>query len=418
VCRHFHVALRPCADLAHAARVVEDCSKKNTKAGYDAAGLAVLLEGSPPELRVSRDGGDLLHRWPDLRDRLGLRPGDRVRHWSSHIRQASQGDLYAAANAHPHRERLPSGRLRVAGVEVEVGAKARFAISHNGDLFDADRYKALLGAEGFGLDARLADLADLADRLAASGAGASAVAAGLVARVLERSCRESKLVLQSLSPLDGGSYDLVRGGTRDGGEPGGEAIVYLPGRWDEANWRQVVALVGSEENSFKDVVALLEAGAAARGECRLSAEQARECGSVDGLRATARGREGVLPVHDVRPGEMLEIGADGGVRLYDLYDGVRIELVPFGDARHPEPSASSVIPRAARNLGRRGRHPMPRSSVAARPAEISLRCLGQGSRARQGLGSASERWRPLGMTPASALRMTSGRAPGGRGWRR
>src|SRR5215471_20609291 len=70
--------------------IAEDCTKKSTRAGYDAGGMAVGVidlgaslqhvesddaPGGPPaglstKVRSARGGGDLLHTWNSLVDRL------------------------------------------------------------------------------------------------------------------------------------------------------------------------------------------------------------------------------------------------------------------------------------------------------------------------------------------------------------
>ncbi|MDY7014296.1 MAG: hypothetical protein SVX43_11995, partial [Cyanobacteriota bacterium] len=176
--------------IAYATAVAEDCSKKSTKAGYDAAGMAIgtldlksLLEQLESraqdnlsaeqmaewaqtlrseisaEVNVSRDGGDLLKTWDALFNRAGLQETEFITNWETHVRQASQGDMYSESNAHPHREVLTRSQIRIYQLTPEgilgygerdrQGAESLFYDTHNGDINDASRYKRFLSYEGF-----------------------------------------------------------------------------------------------------------------------------------------------------------------------------------------------------------------------------------------------------------------------------
>jgi len=141
----------------YATALAEDCSKRSTKAGYDAAGMAIGtiplaqilndLEGSErgalthgemielagkikaaaqTQVKISRDGGDLLKTWDTLLDRVQLERGEFLTNWETHVRQASQGDMYSESNAHPHQENWGRAHLRI------------YQLSPQGELFFAE----------------------------------------------------------------------------------------------------------------------------------------------------------------------------------------------------------------------------------------------------------------------------------------
>src|SRR5690606_18334053 len=159
--------------------IAEDCSKKSTKAGYDAAGMALgyiplqpvltrleelrvsnghyvaaqvgeLAEEIQTELfnrvKIARDGGDLLKTWDTLVDRLHLNDTDFITNWETHVRQASQGDMYSESNAHPHQEVLDRDTIRIYKVvddnltyteQERSWGETLFSDTHNGDINDA-----------------------------------------------------------------------------------------------------------------------------------------------------------------------------------------------------------------------------------------------------------------------------------------
>ncbi|MBN2053454.1 hypothetical protein JW905_00945 [bacterium] len=469
----------------YALYVAEDCSMKNTKAGYDAGGITVghkqldsiieemsecrsgmteeelsvaleqamsyTLPATMTDTRVSRDGGDLLRTWPRLCEELKLRGTDFVTSIQTHIRQASQGDMYAKVNAHPHQEAFHSDTMTIYAMNVGEKklnplhrqlswGRSLFADSHNGDINDANAYRVFLTDEGFTFlsnsdsciepalkrwlyehlqsghlvgalhklaytdphligtetltvksgnrlgvqDYQLSDQNDLsgktasirlenslvtfiiddreygpfkqkgflrddtfstvghkilnidrmAHRLQDRGAKKVTIAAGVVARVLEYSNPSSKFVFQSFSSvgkarigfIGGGTYTLLRGGSREGGEEGGEAVFYIPHEFDEANYGKAVLLTGSEENSFKERVAILDAGDYLKGMYTLATERTIEVTHLPSIRAKAHIIEGVVPVYDIHPGEILEVNSDGCISLFDIYSGRKIAL--------------------------------------------------------------------------------------------
>ncbi len=409
---------------AHLHAVAEDCSKKSTKAGYDAAGMAVgviplagvlaaLERGAPAEsalpagpltVKLARDGGDLLKTWDGLVARLGLKDTDYVTNWATHVRQASQGDMYSEPNAHPQQERLERQAVRIYAWDgaaltstqrPRTGGPTLFSDTHNGDINDAGRYKRFLEAEGFAFisnsdscvepalkrflyehllagafagalrklaaedflrdDAhgpvadKVDELLTLAATLAAEGAEPPTVAAALVARVLEHSHPESKFTFQSFTPhgkashgyLGGGTYTMTRGGNKRGGEEGGELIFHLPKPYDALNHERFAFLSASEENALKEQVALLDAGALARGEVRRAEPRTQEVTFLKDARATASITEGVLPLFDVYPGELVQVNADGAVTLFDIYSGCALPLIDMDgrDAATGSPAA-------------------------------------------------------------------------------
>lgn len=468
--------------------VAQDCSMKNTKAGYDAAGLAVgyknigslleelqqssdqvkesgldtvleqvmsyFLPAILTDMRIAKDGGDLLKTWSRLVKELELQPDEFITSLQTHIRQASQGDMYSKANAHPHTDNFESDTFTT--YVVRVGQKkltpikraltwhrSLFADSHNGDINDAEAYRILLQGEGFSFDSnsdsciepalkrflyehlisghlvgaihklaytdasligksRLLVAADgtvgqhqyelgqslagaevsiafedgtveffhqgksvgsfqqrgflktdqystvnhkilsidrLAHRLQDNGAKKVTIAAAVATRVLEYSNPSSKFVFQSLSTvgkphigyLGGGTYTLVRGGSREGGEEGGEAVFYIPREWDPLNYQRAVILTGSEENSFKERVTILDAELYNQGKPQQAAQRFVEINHIPGVQARAIITEGILPVFDVLPGEILEVNADGDISLFDIYTGEKIALADTKD---------------------------------------------------------------------------------------
>src|SRR5437899_881780 len=169
---------------AHA--ISEDCTKKSTRAGYDAGGMAVGVVHLPPlskvasegatsveeldgavdrihdletRVRFARKGGDLLYTWDSLVERLQLEPMDFVVSWECHVRQASQGDMYSEANAHPQYEELASEDVRIYHLDPGGDLTSRrqpwsfqgslFFDTHNGDINDATQYKLFLEDEGY-----------------------------------------------------------------------------------------------------------------------------------------------------------------------------------------------------------------------------------------------------------------------------
>ncbi|NJL02672.1 MAG: hypothetical protein HC910_19715 [Spirulinaceae cyanobacterium SM2_1_0] len=467
--------------ITYATDLAEDCSKKSTKAGYDAAGMAIGVIAMAPifdqldpyrqsaegltaaelaqltaELRaaalttvkLARDGGDLLKIWDDLLARVDLQSTDFIVNWETHVRQASQGDMYSQSNAHPHQENLVATQLRLyrlsqAG-EIYFETRDRgpaasyFSDTHNGDINDAARYKRFLSYEGFqfasnsdscvepalkrflyehlaadalvgalhrlaytdpdylnndqacadgsgrvsdydlGTDfahkpllakqngrmiafchangrpirelvqrgflrddeqstaaEKIAELLTLAANLTAAQAQLPTIAAALVARILEYSNPKNKFTFQSFTPLgelpdgllSGGTYNMVRGGTERGGEEGGELIFYVPKPYDLRNYNRSAFLSASEENALKEQVLLLKPEAVAQGRFEAADRVAREINFLTDLHATAYVTEGVAPIFDVRPGEIVEVAADGRARLFNIYRGNEIFLV-------------------------------------------------------------------------------------------
>ncbi|MBE9116154.1 hypothetical protein IQ249_09630 [Lusitaniella coriacea LEGE 07157] len=466
--------------IAYITGLTEDCSKKSTKAGYDAAGMAIgtvsvepiwaLLEGynnnngglSPSEMndvarkiqeqaatrvRVSRDGGDLLKTWDALLERVSLQDTEFLTNWETHVRQASQGDMYSQSNAHPHQERLTRRKCRLYQLAPEgsmiyseqerTEGESLFFDTHNGDINDAARYKRFLSYEGFRFTSnsdsciepalkrflyehlqgnslagalhrlayidpdylkndtavidssghiggyfvgeefahqtltvqtqgvqihflkdgktiqtftqhgflrdnqlsraseKIAELLKLADRLLQANATLVTVAAALVARILEYSNPKNKFTFQSFTPLGkpkagllgGGTYTMVRGGTERGGEEGGEIIFYIPKPYDIRNYNRVAFLSASEENALKEQISLLNPDALAAGRLDIAHKSAQEITFLSDLKATAYITEGVAPIYDVLPGELVEVTADGEVRLFNIYRGEEIPLV-------------------------------------------------------------------------------------------
>jgi glucosamine 6-phosphate synthetase-like amidotransferase/phosphosugar isomerase protein len=466
----------------YATAVAEDCSKKSTKAGYDAAGMAIgtipldpifdLLSQSGTEngglsaeeavqwsekiareiqmqVKLSRDGGDLLKTWDALVERTGLNDSEFLTNWETHVRQASQGDMYSESNAHPHCEVLTRQKVRFYQLTPEgvvavterphTGQTSLFWDTHNGDINDASRYKRFLTDEGFrftsnsdscvepalkrflyehleadslpGALYRLAytdpdyltqqtavidssghiggyavgtefayqtltvkikgdritfyhegqvvksftqqgflrddersqasekiqELLNLAQVMAKANAQNATIAAALVARVLEYSNPKNKFAFQSYTPLGkpqsgcigGGTYTMVRGGTERGGEEGGEIIFYIPKSYDLRNYNKAAFLSASEENALKEQVILLDPAALAENKFDLAHKVAREVNFLTDLKATAYITEGVAPIYDVLPGELVEVTADGQARLFNIYRGEEIPLIPI-----------------------------------------------------------------------------------------
>ncbi len=468
--------------------LAEDCSKRSTKAGYDAAGMAIgtiplahilndleaseqkpLSHGEMIELagkikaaaqtqvKISRDGGDLLKTWDTLLERVQLERGEFLTNWETHVRQASQGDMYSESNAHPHQENLGRSRLRIYQVspqgelffaepDNDLGPSI-FSDTHNGDINDAARYKRFLGYEGFkfasnsdscvepalkrflyehlranqlagalhrlayidpdylGADGaeyqrevdsdgkvggydlgrelaqqlvevklsgeairdsapiafgqggrilaeftqqgflrddaqseaseKIAQLLELAAIMAAAGAEQVTIAAALVARIFEYSDPKNKFTFQSFTPLGqpsygllgGGTYTMLRGGTERGGEEGGELIFYLPKPYDLHNYNRVAFLSASEENALKEQMVLLNGEAISEGRIEVAEKTVQEITFLRDIRATAYITEGVAPIYDVLPGEIVEVTADGRVRLFNIYRGQEIPLI-------------------------------------------------------------------------------------------
>jgi glucosamine 6-phosphate synthetase-like amidotransferase/phosphosugar isomerase protein len=466
--------------ITYATAVAEDCSKKSTKAGYDAAGMAVgtlafdsiltLLENrnngglsfadvtelvreiaasASVGVKVSRDGGDLLKTWDTLLDRVRLQDTEFLTNWETHVRQASQGDMYSESNAHPHREVLTRDPIRIYQLAPEgsPGSSDRdraqpeslFCDTHNGDINDASRYKRFLTYEGFRFTSnsdscvepalkrflwehlqanslagalhrlaytdpdylthntaiidssgqaggyvlgaefahqtlsvtltgdrltflkegqpvktftqqgflrdcdrstasdKIAELLALADALMKLEASEIAIATALVARILEYSNPKNKFTFQSFTPLGkpqegflgGGTYTMVRGGTERGGEEGGEIIFYVPKPYDIRNYNRAAFLSASEENALKEQVALLDPVAVSQGKFEIAHRTAQDITFLSDLRATAYITEGVAPIYDVLPGELVEVTADGKVRLFNIYRGEEIPLIPI-----------------------------------------------------------------------------------------
>ncbi|MDY6782095.1 MAG: hypothetical protein SW833_06010 [Cyanobacteriota bacterium] len=475
--------------ITYATAVAEDCSKKSTKAGYDAAGMAIgtldlknildrlesLENGNlSPEQRdewaqtvreevsagakVARDGGDLLKTWDGLRDRVNLHDNEFLTNWETHVRQASQGDMYSESNAHPHREVLKRSQIRLYQLTPEgvIGSSDRdrqeapslFYDTHNGDINDASRYKSFLNYEGFQFtsnsdscvepalkrflwehqkagalagalyrlaytdpdylgakgealeatvdssgqvgdydlgeefahqtldvslkgdriiffkdkqpiatfiqqgflrdDARstasekIGELLALAEAMATIKATDTTIITALVARILEYSNPKNKFTFQSFTPLGkptpeflgGGTYTMVRGGTERGGEEGGEIIFYIPKPYDLRNYNRAAFLSASEENALKEQVILLDPAAVAKGEFEASHRTTHDIKFLNDLKATAYITEGVAPIYDVLPGELVEVNANGKVRLFNIYRGEEIPLIPI--ERHDE----------------------------------------------------------------------------------
>jgi len=472
---------------AYATTLAEDCSKKSTKAGYDAAGMAIgtvplgsllsLLERDRSDnlsreeatqlagqiyaealtrVKVARDGGDLLKTWDTLVKRVGLEEAEVISNWETHVRQASQGDMYSESNAHPHQEvqtrqtiriyhLTPEGVLGHAEQERAWG-ESLFFDTHNGDINDAARYKRFLSYEGFrftsnsdsciepalkrflyehlrsdelngalyrlaytdpdylaqdtavidssghvggyflgeafahqtlharvqgneitflqdgkpiqtfvqqgflrdddraSASGKIAELLELADKFAKIGAKKATIAAALVARILEYSNPKNKFTFQSFTPigkpregfLGGGTYTMVRGGTERGGEEGGELIFYLPKPYDLRNYNRATFLSASEENALKEQVVLLNPEAVAEGDFEIARQSAQEVTFLSDFRATAYITEGVAPIYDVLPGELVEVTADGNVRLFNIYRGEEIPLIAIDKQEEEE----------------------------------------------------------------------------------
>jgi hypothetical protein len=474
---------------SHAHIVTKDCSRKSTKAGYDAGGMAIgyidlqdaftYLESNRCEhqalsidevstlvaqlqgqlmthVQVSRDGGDLLRIWDYLFDRLNLRETYFITNWATHVRQASQGDMYSESNAHPHREMLDNGTIRIYDVtttgEITFTEKPRtwdaslFSDTHNGDINDSQHYKRFLtheffrfisnsdscvepalkrfiyehlrvgklagalhrlaytdpdfmdtstcvvdqngcvGAYSIGLEwagqtlttliqgsrilflddgqpvgdfvqrgflrddryslasEKIEELLTLAEIMSQAGAKKVTIVAAIVARILEYSYSKNKFVFQSFTPigkpgdglLGGGTYTSVRGGTRRGGEAGGEIIFYIPKPSDKKNYGNVAFFSASEENALKEQVTLLDPVALAQGQFKEAQPEIIEITSLPNIQATAYITEGVVPIFDLHPGEIVEVTADGQVRLFDIYKGQEVPLLALdGESQIP-----------------------------------------------------------------------------------
>lgn len=476
--------------IAYATGLAEDCSKKSTKAGYDAAGMAIGAIAVEPifdlldrysqaegdltagdlsgaiaairatvqtRVKLSRDGGDLLKMWDALLERVDLHSTDFITNWETHVRQASQGDMYSQSNAHPHQETLVAPQVRLYRLS-QAGelyfetrdrgpAASYFSDTHNGDINDAARYKRFLSYEGFrfasnsdscvepalkrflyehliadalpgalhrlaytdpdylnsdraqsdgsgrigdydlGPDfahkpllvkqigkriafchasgqtirefvqrgflrddesatagAKIDELLDLAANLTRAGAQVATIAAALVARILEYSNPKNKFTFQSFTPLgeppdgllSGGTYNMVRGGTERGGEEGGELIFYIPKPYDIRNYNRSAFLSASEENALKEQVLLLKPESVAQGRFEAADRIAHEIDFLADLHATAYITEGVAPIFDVLPGELVEVSAEGRVRLFNIYRGQEIPLVSIEAQKQAE----------------------------------------------------------------------------------
>ncbi|NEO88084.1 MAG: hypothetical protein F6J87_28085, partial [Spirulina sp. SIO3F2] len=467
--------------LCYATALAEDCSKKSTKAGYDAAGMAIgtinlagvlnwvereqhrvsslsheqmgetakkIRNDLQTQTKVARDGGDLLKTWDTLLERTQLQNTDFLTNWETHVRQASQGDMYSESNAHPHQEKFIREQLRIYQLSESgevffteqpntLGAQVFFD-THNGDINDAARYKRFLSYEGFQfasnsdsctepalkrflyehvraghlsgalyrltyvdpdyldnnqavLDStgavghyslgeqfanktllvqlqgktitfchlngqpiqdftqkgflrdddqslaseKIAELLALANNMKRAGAQQETIAAALVARILEYSNPKNKFALQSYTPLGqagygslgGGTYTMLRGGTERGGEEGGELIFYLPKTYDLRNYNRAAFLSASEENALKEQISLLNPSALAQGRIEVAETVVQEVGFLKEIQATASITEGVAPIYDVLPGEIVEVTAEGQVRLFNIYRGQEIPLI-------------------------------------------------------------------------------------------
>ncbi len=182
---------------------------------------------------------------------------------------------------------------------------------------------------------KIADLLVLARTMAEQGAKKVTIAAAVVARILEYSHPKNKFVFQSFTPLGkpgdgflgGGTYTSVRGGTEKGGEEGGEIIFHIPKPYDQRNYKRVAFMSASEENALKEQVALLDPLALSQGQMRLAPTEALEITALPNIRATAYITEGMLPIFDVLPGEIVEVTADGRVKMFDIYRGHAISLL-------------------------------------------------------------------------------------------
>ncbi|WP_017306050.1 hypothetical protein [Spirulina subsalsa] len=476
--------------IHYATALAEDCSKKSTKAGYDAAGMAIasipldpifdLLSHYPHNnggfalgemeeiieqiqgqvetgVKVARDGGDLLKTWDTLLSRIAPQNTEFITNWETHVRQASQGDMYSESNAHPHQELWATDRIRIYQV-TEQGelffaegdrtlSPSLFSDTHNGDINDAARYKRFLTYEGFrfssnsdscvepalkrfiyehlraqqlpGVLHRLAyidpdylnqdtavvdssghigyyflgetfahqtlrvtlegkkitfrhstgqeiqtfiqqgflrdddyssasekiqELLTLTQQLTEAGAQSVTIASALVARVLEYSNPKNKFTFQSFTPLgqpdqallSGGTYNMLRGGTERGGEEGGELIFYRPKPYDLRNYNRVAFLSASEENAIKEQVILLKSESVYTEKIEVAEKISQELGFLSGLRATAYITEGVAPIYDVLPGEIVEVTPDGNVRMFNIYRGQEIPLVSIEKQKKDE----------------------------------------------------------------------------------
>src|SRR4030081_2468041 len=72
------------ARLARTREIAEDCTKKSTKAGYDAGGMAVTIAptaGDRPEVRFARSGGTLLYTSITRNNWLGLGVDELLLGW-------------------------------------------------------------------------------------------------------------------------------------------------------------------------------------------------------------------------------------------------------------------------------------------------------------------------------------------------
>ncbi|WP_072619239.1 hypothetical protein [Spirulina major] len=464
----------------YATAVAEDCSKRSTKAGYDAAGMAIgtiPLDGifahlepyadrtalshaemtdlagqikaiAQTQIKVSRDGGDLLKTWDTLLERVTLQNNEFLTNWETHVRQASQGDMYSESNAHPHQENLTRSRLRLYHLSSQGDlffeerdndlGPSLFSDTHNGDINDAARYKSFLAYEGFLFNSnsdscvepalkrflyehlradqligalhrlayidpdyldcdsatvnsdgkigaydlgiefahktlqvklsgktiafhhhngqaiaqftqqgflrdtelseasqKISQLLELAAIMAAAGAEQVTIAAALLARILEYSDPKNKFTFQSFTPLGqpsygmlgGGTYTMLRGGTERGGEEGGELIFYLPKPYDLSNYNRVAFLSASEENALKEQMVLLNPHGLESDRTELAEASIQEVTFLNNIRATAHITEGVAPIYDVLPGEIVEVTADGQVRMFNIYRGQEIPLI-------------------------------------------------------------------------------------------
>lgn len=463
---------------SYATALAEDCSKKSTKAGYDAAGMAIgtislntifnivgecdrglshaemtevtarIQTEASTGVKLSRDGGDLLKTWNTLLNKIDLENTDFITNWETHVRQASQGDMYSESNAHPHQECLVQPKIRIYQLSQEGQlffeerdrdlGESIFSDTHNGDINDAARYKQFLSYEGFRFSSnsdscvepalkrflyehlrrdrlaaalhrlayvdpdylnsdrattdsnghvghyflgeqfaqktlqvklqdkiiifcnnngkpiqeflqqgflrddsqslaseKIAELLGLATTMAQAGAQQTTITSALVARIFEYSNPENKFTFQSFTPLgkpshgllSGGAFTMLRGGTERGGEEGGELIFYIPKSYDLKNYNRLSFLSASEENALKEQVILLNPKSLAEGKIEIADKIAQEVTFLKDLQATAYITEGVAPIYDVLPGEIVEVSADGRVKLFNIYRGQEIPLI-------------------------------------------------------------------------------------------
>ncbi len=478
--------------------VAENCSKLNTKAGYDAAGMAIglkdldllsqrltsledrfgedeldetideLLGEVVPVLytrtNISKDGGDLLRTWDRLYSRLQYNRDDFIVNFLTHIRQASQGDMYSEANAHPHQEEFKSERVKIHTVGINkkpsyyertpLYRNSVFTTAHNGDINDAQNYKVFLKREGYvfrsnsdsciipalqrfiyehihdgnligalnklaytdpdllqkkefqadssgrvglqcyplgeenkgakvtaqidGFNVRfmrdgeeagnfkqrgfirddrystathkILSLDRLARKLQDENAKKVTITAAVTARILEYSNSKNKFVFQTFSSIGrtklgwigGGTYNLVRGGTREGGEAGGEAVFYIPREHDRRNYEHVSVISASEEDALKERISLLDGEAFERNEIKTASTREVDIDHIPGYKIKAFISQGLAPVYDLLPGELLEINSDGDASVYDMYSAARQRLVSILDEKKTDQTAEEI----------------------------------------------------------------------------